>query len=204
MADSSPIDVIDQLVTHHKADFIIIDTFNAFFGFEEGSGNAYQNDAKQIKPIHNLAKRLGIGLLVVHHTRKNRTGGFNDVNGSNAFLGGFDVNIQCTQDRISTQSRILMDTYINIVFNKATLCWEEGNSGNDDPMRRAFEQIIKDELRQGMKPMKALISAVMTAESVNYSAKYTAKRIGEMVNEGFLTTQDGGKKQVYGIKDRPY
>ena len=144
----SPIEVLSRLIQHHQAKFIVIDTLSSFFGSrssEGKGGDAYEGTADLVRPIHNMAGYLGVSVMVVHHSKKYTTGGMNDVNGSNAYLGGFDNVITCSKGMLNIKGRRIKDNEISIRFDDESLMWiaDEGRSANDENWLLLLDCIIE-------------------------------------------------------------
>lgn len=86
------IDLLQEVITREGIELLIIDTLAQFTEGFGGSGNAYQNETVMLKPLHELARRNKIALLVLTHTNqaKYNNGDQKKISGSTAMSGSSD------------------------------------------------------------------------------------------------------------------
>ena len=75
----------------------------------DANGNVYACDYRDMSALKSLADRHNIGILLVHHQRKDRTGDpFDDISGSVALMGGADTIWLLQRQRMSNTARLLL------------------------------------------------------------------------------------------------
>lgn len=113
-----------------NARLVVIDTFEAVRARTEGKGNAYREDYAALRPLADLAKRLKIGIVVVHHTAKRASTNdvFDSISGSFGLNGAVD-NLMILGDIagqivIAAKGRRVKYTEIPLKFDPEIGQWE--------------------------------------------------------------------------------
>lgn len=79
---------------------IVVDTFKKIRPMKVGRGNDYDRDYEDLVPLQEFAHQAGIGLVVVHHTRKMKADDIIDeVSGSTGLTGAADTILVLTRSR---------------------------------------------------------------------------------------------------------
>lgn len=116
---------------HPDTRLIIIDTLQKVR--EAGGDNySYANDYKIITRLKHFADSYGICMLLVHHTRKQRSeDNFDMISGTNGLLGAADGAFLLHKEKRVGNSAVLeisgreqQDQKLYIVRNPETLCWD--------------------------------------------------------------------------------
>jgi RecA-family ATPase len=116
---------------HPDTSLIIIDTFQKVQD-GENDNYSYANDYKVIGALKEIADSYGVGMLIVHHTRKQKAEDILDmVSGTNGLAGAADGAFVLLKkkrtDRTATLETIGRDQaeqIFNLVRNEETLVWE--------------------------------------------------------------------------------
>lgn len=73
----------------------------------DANGNVYACDYRDMSVLKSLADRHNIGILLVHHQRKDRTDDpFDDISGSVALMGGADTSWVLRRRRMSLNAQL--------------------------------------------------------------------------------------------------
>lgn len=73
----------------------------------DANGNVYACDYRDMSALKSLADRYNIGILLVHHQRKDQTGDpFDDISGSVALMGGADTSWVLRRRRMSLNAQL--------------------------------------------------------------------------------------------------
>lgn len=124
-------DMIETWVEDNpSARLIVIDTFEAVRARTEGKGNAYREDYAALRPLADLAKRLKVSIVVVHHTAKRASTNdvFDSISGSFGLNGAVD-NLMILGDVagqivVAAKGRRVKYTEIPLAFDPLVGQWE--------------------------------------------------------------------------------
>lgn len=116
---------------HHDTGLVIIDTLQKVRE-AEGDTYSYARDYDIIAGLKAFADKTGICLILVHHTRKQRSDdNFDRISGTNGLLGAADgaflmykTKRSDSEATIEVSGRDQSDKKIMLSRNKETLCWE--------------------------------------------------------------------------------
>ena len=116
---------------HHDTGLVIIDTLQKVRE-AEGDTYSYARDYDIIAGLKAFADKTGICLILVHHTRKQRSDdNFDRISGTNGLLGAADgaflmykTKRSDSEATIEVSGRSQPDKKIMLSRNKETLCWE--------------------------------------------------------------------------------
>ncbi|MGN1100979.1 MAG: AAA family ATPase [Huintestinicola sp.] len=127
--------LLDQLGTfmndHPETSLVIIDTLQKVRE-AEGDTYSYARDYDIIAGLKAFADRTGICLILVHHTRKQKSDdSFDRISGTNGLLGAADGAFIMYKNKrsdgdatIEVSGRDQPDKKFMLSRNKETLCWE--------------------------------------------------------------------------------
>lgn len=127
--------LLDQLGTflneHPETSVVIIDTLQKVRE-TEGDTYSYARDYDIIAGLKAFADRTGICLIIVHHTRKQKSDdNFDRISGTNGLLGAADGAFIMYKSKrsdgeatIEVSGRDQPDKKFMLSRNKETLCWE--------------------------------------------------------------------------------
>lgn len=147
--------LIDQLSTflseHPDTALIIIDTLQKVRE-AEGDTYSYAKDYDIIAGLKAFANRTGICLILVHHTRKQKSDdSFDRISGTNGLLGAADGAFIMYKSKrtdgnatIEVSGRDQPDKHFMLTRNKETLCWNfKGERSPDytEPLEPVLETV---------------------------------------------------------------
>ena len=127
--------LLDQLGTflneHPETSVVIIDTLQKVREAEDDT-YSYARDYDIIAGLKAFADRTGICLILVHHTRKQKSDdNFDRISGTNGLLGAADGAFIMYKNKrsdgdatIEVSGRDQPDKKFMLTRNKETLCWE--------------------------------------------------------------------------------
>lgn len=127
--------LLDQLDTfmheHSETSVVIIDTLQKVRE-AEGDTYSYARDYDIIAGLKAFADKTGICLILVHHTRKQKSDdNFDRISGTNGLLGAADGAFIMYKNKrsdgdatIEVSGRDQPDKKFMLTRNKETLCWE--------------------------------------------------------------------------------
>lgn len=140
---------------HPDTRLIIIDTLQKVR--EAGGDNySYANDYEIITRLKHFADSYGICLLLVHHTRKQRSeDNFDMISGTNGLLGAADGAFLLYKEKRVGNSAVLeisgrdqQDQKLYLVRNPETLCWDLERTETElwkeppEPILEAIAEIV--------------------------------------------------------------
>ena len=126
------LDQLDNFINEHpETSLVIIDTLQKVREVQ-GDTYSYARDYDIITELKAFADRTGICLILVHHTRKQKSDdSFDRISGTNGLLGAADGAFIMYKSRridgdatIEVSGRDQPDKHFMITRNKETLCWE--------------------------------------------------------------------------------
>lgn len=137
--------ILDQIRQHPAIRMIVVDVFQKIRPAGKRTQNAYEQDYEVMGHLKKLADELNIALLLIHHTRKARTGdAFDAISGSTGLMGSTDCTIMIEkEDRYADEGvlcitgRDLDAQKLRIRWNKFSFRWEY--VGTDEEIREEEE-----------------------------------------------------------------
>ena len=103
---------------------VVIDTLQKV-RTSDANGNVYACDYRDMSALKSLADRHNIGILLVHHQRKDRTDDpFDDISGSVALMGGADTSWVLRRRRMSLNAQLHV-TGRDMEIRALDLRWED-------------------------------------------------------------------------------
>lgn len=152
---------------HPDTSLIIIDTFQKVQD-GENDNYSYANDYKVIGALKEIADSYGVGMLIVHHTRKQKAEDILDmVSGTNGLAGAADGAFVLLKrkrtDRTATLETIGRDQaeqIFNLVRNEETLVWE-------------LESVEKELWKEPPEPILDEVAKHITEESPDWQGTAT-------------------------------
>ena len=125
---------IENFITEHPdTNLIIIDTLQKIRGADnEKERGTYAGDYDTISKLKKISDEKGICILLIHHTRKQKSKDpFDMINGTNGIMGCADgAMIFVKDERGSNNAKLFIagrdqpDTIIEVTKNTDTLIWE--------------------------------------------------------------------------------
>lgn len=108
IGDGLELQIEKFLHQHPETGLIVIDTLQKVRPIEQNVG-AYASDYQDMSSLKSLADRYNIGLLLVHHLRKQGASDpFQQISGSNGLMGAADTIWLMQRQRMSDTARLLV------------------------------------------------------------------------------------------------
>lgn len=194
------------LARRERPDIIVLDTLAL------SAGGADQQSNSEMGLVHERAKGLadasGGVVIIIAHTDK----GDNDARGASAIEDNADFVIHCDRKendhvevtvakRKDAEDNWRFHLGVNIVdlgFGESSLILEDFTGelpGKTDPELAMLDTIIKDAENLVMRSKHNKIDAITLAAHIDsrMSPKTVSRRLDQLVGEGLLVRQDGGK-----------
>lgn len=113
------------LAVRSDTGLVVIDTLQKV-RTGDANGNVYACDYRDMSALKSLADRHNIGILLVHHQRKDRTDDpFDDISGSVALMGGADTSWVLRRRRMSLNAQLHVTGRDNMESRALDLRWED-------------------------------------------------------------------------------
>lgn len=131
---------IENFVSNHPdTKLIVIDTFQKIRTMS--NDNAYASDYRDISFIKNIADRLHIAILLIHHLRKQKDDDpMNMVSGTTGITGAADSSFVLDKSKRSSERATLHCTgrdieyrELELLFNSETKVWELVSDSVENP-----------------------------------------------------------------------
>jgi AAA domain/FaeA-like protein len=98
--DQGGIAVLEQYLKEYPIDLVIIDTLAAIKGQKLRTEEPYQHDYRTMKALHDLGRKTGVSIIVVHHVRKATADDvFDTISGTNGLSGAADTLVVLTRTK---------------------------------------------------------------------------------------------------------
>ena len=133
----------DTLKEHPDTGVVFIDTLQKVRECTSGNANAYAKDYQDLAALKAISDEKGIGIVLVHHTKKERTSDdiFDDANGSKALQGAADTSLMLRKDErfgdmatLSITGRDIEDRQLRLKRNGVV--WELVETLDQEALRR--------------------------------------------------------------------
>lgn len=158
--DEGGVEMLEAWLEHHpNARLVVVDTLQRIRPKERANVGMYGQDYEAVKPLADLAKRYGVTVLVVHHTRKaGAEDVFDEVSGSTGLTGAADAMLVLRSARgqadaeLHLTGRDMEQRELALRFAPADGAWTI--LGDADEFRHTGErQAILDVLADAPGPM---------------------------------------------------
>ena len=107
IGDGLELQIEKFLSQHPETSLVVIDTLQKVRTADQNNG-AYASDYQDMSALKSLADRRGIGLLLVHHLRKQGASDpFQQISGSNGLMGAADTIWLLQRQRMSDTARTI-------------------------------------------------------------------------------------------------
>lgn len=163
---------------------VIVDVFGRIRGQRNGRDTLYDQDYRAVRPLLDAITGTGIGLVIVHHTRK--TGGddqLDTVSGSTGLTGAMDAILVLDKSAgivtLYGRGRDVEEIEIALQFDKTTCRWS--TMGDPHTLRRSEQrnsilQLLMDK-PDGLAPKDV-------ARELNLTAENARKLLSRMAEQG--------------------
>lgn len=147
---------------HPNTKLLIVDVLAKVRPGRQRGGNSYDEDYEAMTPMHALAHKHGLAVVVIHHTRKQEADDvFDTISGTGGLTGAADCIMVLTRDnKVSTDSNLhitgrdVEEQELAMTFDGERGIWATVGDAEDRRRSEARQQIV-DLLRQagrGMRP----------------------------------------------------
>ena len=190
---------INNFVSEHKDTvLIVIDTFQMIRS--SGKESSYSGDYNEVQVLKQLADKLGICILLVHHLRKlSDPDPFNEISGTTGIAGCADGLFVLKKSKrcqgsatLYCTGRDIEDREIELTFDKSLCTWQMVSDSAENP-----NMILPDEmvmLIEFMKQQKYLCGS--NADFVNQYNLFSGKNLSARILKTMMN------KWQYDLKER--
>jgi len=183
------IEQLDIWLNQHKdVGFVIIDTYARIKGKKSNNTDIYLEDYNELVKIKEVADSHNIGLLLIHHTRKEESEDiFDKVLGSTGITAAADTLIVLEKNKnvvnLHVRGRDVEEAELALEFDSKTLSW-----------------ILDDDaLKYPLTPEKKAIYKLLEENGYPMQLKDIAYALGKKVsNIGHMLKDDVFEKTNYG------
>lgn len=200
-----------QLQQHPDIKFIVVDVFQKIRIPKKGQNGGYDVDYEELGALKSIIDKHGVGLLLIHHSKKARdlSDPFNNFSGSTAIMGSLDCAWVIEKDKRSDSEatlhitgRDLAGEDYTVKFNQQAYKWEMVGTAEDveeQRLRDEYDQspiveTIKRLLKQGNGHWKGTITDIIDACRVllDYEVTEPPQQIGMFLNKCDIFLQFDG------------
>jgi hypothetical protein len=102
-------ELVDWLDLHPAARFVAIDTLQRVRGRADSRRNAYEVDVEDLGRLQTIFRDRAVGLLVVHHSKKDSNDDFlASVSGTYGITGSVDTTLVIQRKRLETFGKLIV------------------------------------------------------------------------------------------------
>jgi len=109
--------------------------------------NSYENDYEILKALNKVSKAAGVSILVLNHTRKDRSSAdvFANISGSTAMTGAVDCSMVIQKDRFESEAVLAMtgrdicSQELRLRFDESCMRWQYVGNADDVQRRSEYE-----------------------------------------------------------------
>lgn len=193
---------------HRDTRLIIIDTLQKVRELD-GDAYSYSNDYEIITKLKKFADAVGICLLLVHHTRKQKSDdSFDMISGTNGLLGAADGAFLMRKEKRTSNRAFLeisgrdqQDQRLTLVRNETSLGWDLENAEADlwkEPPDSLLEQIsrfVTDECPDWVGTATELVNVLAVDIPVNSITKRLNVSAARLLNEYKIVYRRGQRNE---------
>lgn len=172
---------------------IVVDVLNMVRPSKGKGEDAYVYDYRSVQSLKALADEFGIGVVVVHHTRKAEADDkLERTSGTNGLTGAADTTLVLSRDSngpvLAGRGRDVEEFELALDFDRDTCRWE--NLGAPSDVRRSDERAaILSAVARANAPLTPQEIANVTGQSPGN----VRRLLGKMVDAGELRKEGRGK-----------
>ena len=172
---------------------VIIDTLQKFRKPMRSNGNLYQEDYETVAQIKDVADRLGVCILLIHHLRKAQADDpFDTLSGSLGLTGGADGILVMERSKGNTilhvTGRDVEEAEYAIELDRQMLAWRLLGTKAEVKSNRDQQQIY-DALKQANEPC----SPKELSEITGLNIRYVKNTLGKFIEDGSAQKAGHGK-----------
>lgn len=165
--DMGGVDRLREWLNQHRgqARLIIVDTLAKVKPVGKRNSNAYDDDYKALAGLKQLADEFGVGIIVVHHLRKQTDADdpFNEISGTTALMGCADTSMVLRRARNSNKADLFVtgrdveERQIPMIWNPDTCCWTAVQPTGHEDLPESRRLVISLLTRHGPMTMRRII-----------------------------------------------
>jgi len=173
--------------------FVVIDTLQKFRKPMRNNGNLYQEDYETVAQIKDIADRLSVCILLIHHLRKAQADDpFDTLSGSLGLTGGADGILVMERSKGNTilhvTGRDVEEAEYAIELDRQMLAWRLLGTRAEVKSNRDQQQIY-DALKQANEPC----SPKELSEITGLNIRYVKNTLGKFIEDGSAQKAGHGK-----------
>ena len=173
--------------------FVVIDTLQRFRKPMRNNGNLYSEDYEAVAQIKDIADRLGVCILLIHHLRKAQADDpFDTLSGSLGLTGGADGILVMENSKGNTilhvTGRDVEEAGYAIELDRQMLAWRLLGTRAEVKSNRDQQQIY-DALKQANEPC----SPKELSEITGLNIRYVKNTLGKFIEDGSAQKAGHGK-----------
>ncbi len=187
------------LSEHPNARIIFIDTLKRVRPKDSGNRQLYDSDYDAIAPLGDLARKYGVSIVLIHHTRKQDSEDPIDlISGSLGLSGSADGVLVLTRARMSVQCKLHVigrdneDKELILDWNSGTFGWTLAGDAEQFELSPERKEVINLLLRAS----PSRITPKQVAETLNRNEDSTRKMMNRMNNDGQIDNDGLGNYTV--------
>lgn len=180
---------------------VVIDTYQMFRGDVERGSMIYQEDYRSISELREVAKLMGVSILLLHHLRKHQIHDSEDlverVLGSTGIVGALDTILVLDKPRLSNMGNILRtgrdveEVMYSVEFDPMTGLWKMLGDSKKYAQEKASEMILHAFSRVG--PGTSVLTVSDLTEITGMSNQSIRKAVSRMAEDGVLIRVERGR-----------
>ncbi len=185
---------LNDYLSTYKTRLVIVDTFGVIMATRSGTGMSFNKDYKDMRQLKELADRHGVGMLVIHHLRKEgATNVMDEISGTNGLRAAADTLMvlkrigESKQGTLSIEGRDVETQKLHLTLG-SDLVWRPV----DEPERKPESADVLQYVQQ-----KGEAHYKEVAQALGKSKDAAKKLLQRLRDDGVLET-DG--KGVYRLK----
>jgi hypothetical protein len=160
----------------------------------------YLDDYDATRPLKEIADEYGVGILVVHHTRKaSADDPLNEVSGSTGLTGAADTILVLRKDyrqerfaaTLYVRGRDVEEQQLALEMEPKTMVWRSLGPADAHRMGQERKQIVEQLARMGRGATPSEVADVLGKKRAN-----TRQTMLRMANQGSLRQLPGGRYEL--------
>jgi DNA-binding transcriptional ArsR family regulator len=190
-------DLEGWLKAHPEARLVVIDTLKRVRPAERRMGRLYDGDYEAVAPLGDLARKYGVAIVVIHHTRKAVGADPLDlVSGTTGLTGGADGVMVLQRSRGQAEAELLAtgrdfeEKALALRWDGVTGQWMAVGSVEEVNLSRQRREVIDLLNAEGGMTPKAI------AEALSKKDGTVRKLLFDMSSDGLVRKDESGRYVV--------
>lgn len=191
----------DWLEEHPDARLVVVDTLKKIRPRTSANRSLYEMDYEALEPLLPIAAEYGVGIVVVHHTRKaDADDPLDTISGSTGLTGGVDGTMVLKRERGRADAYLHIagrdieeDTELALKWDPETVGWRIVGDAEEYRLSEERAEIVRvlEERDEPMTPTEV-------ADVLDKKTNTVKQRMWRMGKDGQLDKSDGG----YSVSNR--